>query len=464
MGARKPRNIVMLVADSLRYDSVARDGAVETPYITSHSTRFTQARSAGCWTLPATASMWMGLLPHEHGATSQTREVDQGRPILGELLQQHGYKTRQLTNNIATTHIFGLDRGFHDVERHWKNVRPSRSNLLYYFFLVAARPRLRQRFLRGDWIMNKMGEDMENTRGWVMSCCKGQLARARAILDEHRKRNEPLFLFVNLMDTHWPYQVGPQFQTTSAGLWGKVGEIRALSHMANQTRYLREKSPISADWLGRLRRRQFAAWDMVAPMVDDFVAELHGRDDEENSVVVCSDHGENFGEDNFEYHFSNVTDAGNRVPFFWLRPGQQEARVVRTPVSMRDVYGSVCQEVGIPREEAGCEPFHLADEPERSWSATEAYWYNNRGRTRPEYRFNQFSFVGGKQRFVHRKGQWLVSELADDTAERPLLPYGNQSPVEDAELSREQRDALRMSFAAYEAFSDRIARGAVNQE
>ncbi|HCP47547.1 MAG TPA: hypothetical protein DIU15_16015, partial [Deltaproteobacteria bacterium] len=181
MSGSQPHNIVVVVADSLRYDSVHRDGASATPYMSAHGVRFSQARSAGCWTLPATASMFTGLLPHEHGATSQTRDVDQGRPTLPELLQDKGYVTRQLTNNVATTHIFGLDRGFDDVERHWKSL-VVRGNPLYNCLVVFGKPRMRRRFLKGDWLMNRMSEDMEASRSWVVSACEGQLDRARAIL------------------------------------------------------------------------------------------------------------------------------------------------------------------------------------------------------------------------------------------------------------------------------------------
>lgn len=455
MAGSQPDNIVVVVADSLRYDSVHREGASATPYMSTHGLRFSQARSAGCWTLPATASMFTGLLPHEHGATSQTRDVDQGRPTLPELLKDQGYVTRQLTNNVATTHIFGLDRGFDDVERHWKSL-VVRGNPLYNCLVVFGKPRMRRRFLKGDWLMNRMSEDLEASRSWVVSACEGQLDRARAIMSEHRERKEPLFLFVNLMDTHFPYQVAPQFELTAPSLWPRLKELHSLYHLVNQTHLLREQSPIKRDGLLRLRERQYGAWDRVASMIDDFVAEVHGRSDERNTVVFCSDHGDNFGEGNWEYHFSNVTDAGNRVPCVWLKGGQSMPGVVDVPVSMRDTYGSLCSEVGLTDQEAGTRLFHLADNPERSSSVTEAYWYNNRGKTRPEYRVNQFSFVAGGRRFVYRAGAWLSSEVAADTAERELESIGLQDAIEDCDAPHERKQELRRQFESYRSFSDRI--------
>jgi arylsulfatase A-like enzyme len=399
--------------------------------------------------------MFTGLLPHEHGATSQTRDIDQGRPCLAELMKQQGYVTRQLTNNVATTHIFGLDRGFDDVERYYQSI-VVKGNPLYNFLVICGKPRMRRRFLKGDWLMNRMAEDMEASRSWVVSGCEGQLNRAREILSEHRKKGEKLFLFINLMDTHFPYQVAPRFELSAPGMWQRLKELYGLYHLVNQTHLLREKSPLSLDSLLRLRGRQYKAWDRIGPMVDAFVSEVHGDAEQDNTVLFCSDHGDNFGENNWQYHFSNVTDAGNKVPLFWLRGGESSPGTIDTPISMRDLYPSLCQEVGVTSEEAGMPLFHLIDEPERSSSVTEAFWYNNRGRTRPEYRCNQFSFIADSRRYVHRSGQWSACAVQSDLLEPVLEPMGSLDAMQEAVLDREQRISLQLAFEHYSSFSRSI--------
>ena len=451
MSPQQPDNVIVIVADSLRYDSVLRPGASAVPYMAGRGATFTQARSAGCWTLPATASMFMGLLPHEHGATSQTRDVDPDRPCLAELMKQQGYVTRQLTNNVATTHIFGLDRRFDDDERYYQSI-VVKGNPLYNILVLFGKPRMRRRFLRGDWLMKRMAEDMEASRSWVVSGCEGQLHRAREILAEHRKRGEKLFLFINLMDTHFPYQVAPRFELTAPGLWQRLKELYGLFHLVNQTHLLREKSPIDLDALLRLRSRQYKAWDRLGPMVDQFVSEVHGGD-ENNTVVFCSDHGDNFGENNWQYHFSNVTDAGNKVPMYWLRGGESQSATIDTPVSMRDMFGSLCMEVGLTPGQAGLPLFHLIDEPERSNSVTEAFWYNNRGRTRPEHRYNQFSFIADSKRYVHRAGQWSRCAVHSELSEPALEAMGTADALQEAVLDPSQRTSLQLAFDQYRTFS-----------
>ena len=93
--------------------------------------------------------------------------------------------------------------------------------------------------------------------------------------------------------------------------------------------------------------------------------------------------------------------------------------------------------------------FHLIDEPERSSSVTEAFWYNNRGRTRAEYRYNQFSFVAGPTRYVHRRGNWSASVVSKELSEPSLEAMDSQDALLDAELDSDQRNRVQLAFEHY---------------
>jgi len=161
----KPRNIIFLVADSLRFDSVY-DSGIRLPYVQLHATQFTEARSAGCWTLPATASLFTGLMPHEHGATSQSRAIHLDIPTLAEKMKAAGYNTYQVTANIATTDIFGLHRGFDEIRRIWKLVDP-KFNRLQQMLVLIGKPRLRKKLMSRDLLMQRMSSDLEMAKTWL---------------------------------------------------------------------------------------------------------------------------------------------------------------------------------------------------------------------------------------------------------------------------------------------------------
>ncbi len=454
MSNEQPENVIFVVADSLRYDSVAADDRRHhgMSYVGDHSTHFSQARSSGSWTLPATASMFTGLLPHEHGATSQTRMIGESLPTLAERMKQKGYKTVQVTANPVTTHIFGLDRGFDRVERVWKGTN-QRHGAAETFLALMAKSRMRRKFFTDteDFVMGRMSDDIQAASAWMQSNAEYQFDRTREIVDEANADGQPAFVFVNLMETHFPYHIGDTFETSEEEIVEKFREMWSLFHYVNQTRLMSEREWIAPDMLETLRNRQQTAWSRLAPKTDEFLREMH--EDEDNLCIFLSDHGDNFGEQGWQYHFSNVTDAGNRVPIWVMEPGQDEHREVDDRVSLRDMYGTILNSSGIEDVDAP----DLLTEPERSESVLESYWYNRDGKTLDRYRFNQFAFVHDDDKYVRRNDEWLTSEIANgspETAFKPLPPETN--PIEEIDLPKPRREELRDHFHKYDAFSRNV--------
>lgn len=418
------------------------------PYVQGNSVEFAAARSAGCWTLPATASMFTGLLPHEHGADTQSRGLATTEPTLAERLRAQGYRTHQITANVATTEIFGLDRGFDEVVRIWKEVPPQHRKL-HELMVLVGKPRLRKKVLSTDWIRGKLSEDIEAGKVWLQDTVGDIFARARQILAENDRRGQPTFLFLNLMETHFPYHVSPIFEPLGRGL-DAITELVGLYHLVNQTFMARGAQPVSERTMARLKSRQRVAWERIAPQIDAFVREVH--EGEDSLVVVGSDHGECFGEMGWAYHFNNVTDGGNRVPLFWLDPGRSAPRVVDTNVSARDLFGAILHEVGQP---VGPSVVH---EPETSLAAIESCWYDSQGRTLPRYKYNQLCFVGDDMRWMRRSGSWYSappSSLGGEPEFSPL-PAG-VDPVEELSTTPAERTRLRRLVTDFEAFSTRIS-------
>jgi arylsulfatase A-like enzyme len=446
----KPRNIVILVADSLRYDSVHRTPNARLPYTTAHGTTFTQARSGGCWTLPATASLFTGLMPHEHGADAQSRDLLKGVTTLAERLQAQQYRTFQVTANVATTEVFGLDRGFDEIFRIWK-MTPAHYQRIHKLVLLLGKPRLRRQLLTTDFVRGKLSEDVDASKVWLQSTVSEVFNQARFLLDEGKKKDEKTFLFLNLMETHFPYHPEDTFTLLHEDLMGQLKELSGLYHLANQTWMTTGKQPISPEVMEKLRERQWRAWERLAPTVDAFVEELHQKYDA--TVVFCSDHGDNFGDQGWAYRFSNVTEGGNRVPLFWLKAGQTESRQVHQPISAKDIYRGILQEVGDPEGH-----FHPAEEPEYSYPVMQSSWYNNQGQTLPRYKYNQICFLEANTRWLNRAGHWYAAPPATDAnREAPFVRLSTSvNPLEEMEIPLERRTYLKKVFSDFEAFSNRI--------
>ncbi len=446
--SEQTRHIVMVIADSLRYDSVWRNGGPNLPYIQSHSTTFHQAYSAGCWTLPATASMFTGLLPHEHHATTRSRGLDERVTTLAEQMQHSGYETVQLTANTVTTHIFGLDRGFQRVERVWDQIHPGKILFTNILVLMGKR-RIREKFLHGDFITGKMTEDIQAGQTWAQSFAGFQFQRAKEILEDADHRGKKVFLFINLMETHFPYHITRKFHLLSQDLIDKLRELLSMFHLVNQTWLTSEKQHLRERMLNLLRRRQQISWDWFSADIDRFFHDLH-KSYPESLLMFTADHGDNFGDEGWKYHFSNVTEAGNRVPLFMLGPDLPKNTEIFHPVTMRRLFHLIA---GSAHKLPDLNDFYGED----TIPMIESYWYNRNGETLQKYRNDQLAFVFDDKRYVYRHNHWSAYPLgSDDSADIEEIPVETHPPY-DLPVDTNHRKQLIQQFEDFDAFSSHLS-------
>ncbi len=444
----QPKHVLLCIADSLRYDTVYQTG-IGMPYIQNNGIAFTEARSAGCWTLPATSSLFTGLMPHEHGATSQSRAIHKNIPTLAEQMKSAGYKTYQVTANIATTDIFGLHRGFDEVRRIWKKV-PPKFNKIQQILVLIGKPRLRKKIFSKDMLMRKMSSDLEMAKTWLQHTYQDIFNEVRKITEECDKKNEKAFVFINLMETHFPYHIAPTFQLDSQGVFKKLKEVHSLFHHLNQSFLKKGKLTIQKEMLEVLKGRQQKAWTAISKDIDSFCKEMH--EGTGNLVIFGADHGENFGEQGWTYHFSNVTDAGNKVPLFWLAQNKSEASQNHKIISTRHIYHSILNEVGISTNEPS-----IIHEADRSKAILQSYWYNHSGKTLDQYKYNQICFLIAGKKYLLRNDQWLLSPEYDDyDAPQFLMMDKNVNPIHELNLNTEEKDFYLNTIKNFKLFSSKI--------
>lgn len=449
----KPRNIILLVVDSLRYDSV-NDRGSKLPYLEKHGANFTRARSSGCWTLPATTSMFTGLMPHEHGATSQTRGFKEEIPTLAELMKEQGYNTYQVTGNPVTTHIFGLNRGFDKVIRIWDEVEP-RLKRIMNFVVMAGKPRVRKMMFSKDVMMERMSEDLKVGVSWTQTCYNENFDIVRKLIEENEAKGKGSFIFINLMEAHFPYHVADTIKLTAKGWVDKYREAKGLYDHLNQT-FLKTEKEVTKPHIEKLiRERQYTAWDILSKPINDFVQEMH--QDKDNLVIFCSDHGDNFGDQNWIYHFSNVTDAGNRVPLYWLWHDHREEHTRRYPVSSRHMFYDILRAAEVQTDGPT-----LFDESPENLPVLSSYWYNNQGKTLEKYYYNQLGFIEDDHRYVYRDNkerefQWLSAPAQPEQggAEPDFKPCDKGfDPLEEAVQDSTRKQYLQHMLKDFRQFSD----------
>jgi len=339
-------NILLLVVDSLRRCSLGRGDGPRTPFLDSLREDFSvfeRAYATECWTLPAHASMFTGLLPSQHGAHFQNMAYMGSAPTVAEVLSARGYATEVVTRNyVFDGTIPGITRGFAHSACPLSEIRAIDPVSL---FLGAAKPRFR-RHLRDTGFFHPFHCD---SREFLVRFARAlrpaderALAHVLARVRHWRERRRRFFLFCNLYDVHAPYSPTADSILRPLRSWADVLENVALPYYMSRLgahRYLRPGFRVSQRGRALLLGRYHRAIELMDAKLERFFAAARQEkllDD--TLVIVTSDHGEAFGEHGLFLHDASVHDTHLHVPLWVSCPGVAP-RVIDDVVSTRDLFG-----------------------------------------------------------------------------------------------------------------------------
>lgn len=290
-----PPSLLLFVADTTRADAVSAYGQVDgtTPEwdaLANAGLRYEHAYANAPWTLPSHTTLFSGRLPHEHRVDWQRPRVPASLALLAEMLRDAGYQTAGFSENPFVSRDFGLARGFET-------------------FFDPASP---------VWNLD------DAVRTWAAE----------------RDASRPFFVFVNVMDAHWPYAVREQNPFLPPDV--DADEARALSQWPPD--YFCPQEPRDRGWA---IQRGLYLGDVAA--ADARLGRVRRLLDTPGLITVAtSDHGEHLGEHGLANHQFSVHEPVLRVPLVvhglaGTRPG-----VVTTPVQLADLVPSVLAWTGLP--------------------------------------------------------------------------------------------------------------------
>ena len=288
-GARpQPPNIIFIVLDTVRADHLSSYGysrptSPNLDRLARHGVLFENAIAPTSWTLPSHASMFTGLLPHQHGA-DWVAPLAPGPRTVAEILRSRGYTTAGFVANFDYCQIgWGIGRGFETYVGPRQSFRHNLESTLVGTALIQP---LYQRYCRFDLPqrLDAAGVDDEVFRWFRL------------------RPQRPYFIFINYFDTHVPYYSDPPYDHRFGKISGKL--VHKLFDALHGT-YPRKG--LSA----KRRTTLIAAYDDCLAYLDAQVGRLldflHTSPEGRNTIViVTSDHGEAFGEHGFYSHGYNL--------------------------------------------------------------------------------------------------------------------------------------------------------------
>jgi arylsulfatase A-like enzyme len=295
-------DIVLVVLDAARWDRFGCYGSNRgvTPTVDSLAREGRMVGtmvSNGPWTLPSHGSLFTGLYPSQHGSQWGTgRKLrDSVQVTMAEWLRSLGYRTVCATGNSLISYETGLARGFENYVTT-RSLRAGRSRKLR---------RARNLALGGD-----SGGRVVNR--WL---------RQRLV-----ESSDPLFLFVNYLECHWPYSPPQRIVRGVSG--PKFGPVKGLRYRMETVRKTGPWEAIgraderTLELLSTLYDAELSNADHHLANLLDLLREVGRLQDGETIVIVTSDHGEHIGEHGLADHQASVDDHLMRVPFVTWGPGR----------------------------------------------------------------------------------------------------------------------------------------------
>jgi len=348
-----PRNVVLLVLDTARYDEVftARSNPSPTPFLdelVADGTAYTSTFAQAPWTLPSHASLFTGTPPSKHGAHAGHERLGPDHLTLPEAFADAGYETVAVSNNTWISGEFGFERGFETFHRTWQYVqsetdlgRVARENEGAEMFRALA-----SELASGNPLVN------------LANAFYGKFARKRTD-DGARRTNEwirnwlgdrdgssPFFLFVNYLEPHLEYR--PPREFAERFLPADVPYGDAMDVPQDAWKYVAGKIDISEREFAILRALYRAEVAYLDHRLAELRRTLEDHDEWDRTVlVVTSDHGENVGDHGLMDHQYCLYDTLLHVPLVVHGGSFTGGGSVDDLVQLTDLAPTLLDETGV---------------------------------------------------------------------------------------------------------------------
>ncbi len=302
-----PRHLVLVVFDTLRADrmSVYGHSKATTPFLeraASEMLRFAEVKAPAPWTIPSHASLLTGLWPSLHRAHWGSMYLADEFQTLGEMLEAEGFCTAAYSANLLVTKRTGMAQGFQSFE-----------------------------LVRGPWpektaaILEKIPTEVE-----------------RAASEGCR-----LFLFLNLMDAHIPYNTERYGGAVGVEGPGPVHNAKIKWEISAGVQPFDEEA----------KELHGAAYDAAVRYLDDVardLLELLERQGilDRTLVLFTSDHGDGLGAHPEIGHSISLWEEQLAIPLLVRLPrGRRGGEVVSGRTTLTAVTPTLLDWLGLERPE-----------------------------------------------------------------------------------------------------------------
>ncbi|MBI2048846.1 MAG: sulfatase [Candidatus Liptonbacteria bacterium] len=351
----KRPNIILITFDDCRADRLGVAGCKKnlTPFLDSlarEGTYFPRAYATGSGSPQSFVGTMTSTYPLDYGGFSY---IDKPRVLVSEALQKAGYKTMAVHSAAYMSDYFGYNRGW-DVFNylsHFKDggtmagIRKETVQAKILHRISAIRRWLKERlpffapvfgfFEKTALFLRKIASD---TKDFTPPFFLGNEVNReiKKLLPE--RPPYPVFLWAHYMDVHEPLGF---FWRNGQGLWKKI-----KYHVGDIALFLFGEAPR----LNRIFKSLYEElYDASLRSVDGHIGEMvhylksRGILEEDDALIVLSDHGEEFFEKGAFGHEQRPFNVNLNVPLIVRSPKRVGAGASPHPVSLIDVSPTIAE-------------------------------------------------------------------------------------------------------------------------
>jgi arylsulfatase len=326
--------IVLITIDALNVEHLSlygyeRESSPHLEGLAAESIFFRNAWAPSSWTAPSMASLFTGVYPRTHGVENgvlslETAEIFGQERVpehlltLAERLRRAGYETIGISTNPHLTRAVGFADGFD-----------------HFFESAALRNAIADGMQVTGRLVRELLVDADEAVGIAMRYLRV------------RDRRRPYFLWLHLLDPHWPYSPrAPYIGEFGGGVRLDVDRDRLdLGVPMDKV----EEFGLTAE--SGLFRHLVDCYDSEIRAVDEEIGRLVRQlpELEEGILVVTADHGEGLLEHGQLGHRLTLYEEEVRVPLLIRLPrSRRQQRVVESPVSLVDLTPTLLGLLGFP--------------------------------------------------------------------------------------------------------------------
>jgi len=351
-----PPNVFIIVMDTVRQDRLSAYGysratSPNLGKLTQTSRIYHNAYSTSGWTVPAHASLFTGLFAAAHKSTQEEWRLDKGLTTLAEILSENGYMTIGISGNANLRKDSDFDQGFSEYYEIWREPYKSAGK--------------------------SEGGTREHAALTILNDTLGKEAN-----------KEPLFVFINLIEPHSPYNSSGQFRNQfvtdqDIRLEGNLFRAHFLGDRILAGNEINHFKNFSA--------AEMLYTDYVVGGIVDYLKENRLWDD--TIFIVTSDHGENIGDHDMMDHVFSLYESTTKIPLIihypeLFEPGSED----HTIVQLTDIFPTLLEITGVDTVEHPSQGRNLLEEESGEARAVFTEYYYPR-QVLNSFRHRQDSFM-----------------------------------------------------------------------